>query len=685
MKKSLPISFLLVLSVFILQAQAVLYDFETPETSTTFQIFGGSFEGVLTTTIANPDQSGVNTSANVMQMGKAADAPDWGGAFSNPAPLEPVDATNGGEVCMDVWMDHLGLISLKLEITGPDDPDNYRQEVSNTVMNAWETICFDLTLNSLDGNGTPGTGKMFNNIVIFPDFGTAGTGTDVFYYFDNVTVPEPSNAVTCTTVFDFDNTLADFQYFGSSLDGSLTTVIPNPNASGINTSASVLSYVKGGDGLSWAGAFLTEPLATPIDGAFTQEICVKVHYENPGNLTLKLELDTSDDPNNWITTQEVTTVNEWTEVCFNFSDPSLEGNMVTPAGFVYSNLVIFPDFGEPGIGEDVNYYLDDFVVKTSNEASFYDVTFRVDMNEYAGSFNNVFVSGTFNEWSGTANMMDDSDGDGIYEATVNMEQGVIEYKFTLDDFAGEEMFSGLDDCTVTTIDGMNVFTNRTKVVIAEEVLPAVCFNSCYECGASIDITWNVNMSEQTVSADGVYLAGGPFFGHGDYPMLDPDGDQVYSITLEREIGFSSDYTFLNGLCPSDWSCKENIEGQDCAVEPFNDRNVTAEDQDVVINTCFGLCTTDGTCGDVNTDELIEDENLIEIYPNLTTDVVQIRFNEQTADQQIQIYDLTGKLQMNVVMNFTRNHTLDLTDFAAGIYLVRAQVGSKITTKRVVKQ
>tara|TARA_Y100000741_G_scaffold339576_1_gene300527 strand:- start:1965 stop:4571 length:2607 start_codon:yes stop_codon:yes gene_type:complete len=113
----------------------------------------------------------------------------------------------------------------------------------------------------------------------------------------------------------------------------------------------------------------------------------------------------------------------------------------------------------------------------------------------------------------------------------------------------------------------------------------------------IDITFNLDMSSQeTISADGISVAGGALFGGpGDNQMSDADGDGIYSITLTREANSSSDYTFLNGI--SDWGQKENIGGQECAVDPYNDRNLEWGAEDVTVNACFGLCG-DGTCADL---------------------------------------------------------------------------------------
>ncbi len=111
----------------------------------------------------------------------------------------------------------------------------------------------------------------------------------------------------------------------------------------------------------------------------------------------------------------------------------------------------------------------------------------------------------------------------------------------------------------------------------------------------VNVTFNVNMANETVSPDGVFLAGGADFGYaGDNPMSDDDGDGIWTITKEVIAPYTGNYTFLNGNC-GDWSCKEDLSGQDCADGEFNDRLLSNITEDHVVNTCFGECTTDGSC------------------------------------------------------------------------------------------
>lgn len=123
-------------------------------------------------------------------------------------------------------------------------------------------------------------------------------------------------------------------------------------------------------------------------------------------------------------------------------------------------------------------------------------------------------------------------------------------------------------------------------------------------GQTVDITFMVNMENETVSAEGVHLAGGADFGApGDNEMLDdgvaPDlvaGDGVYSIVFTMPSPYTGNYTFVNGGAACSWACKENIAGLPCA-DPsnFNDRLLEDIQTDTIINTCFAQCTTDGTC------------------------------------------------------------------------------------------
>ena len=137
-----------------------------------------------------------------------------------------------------------------------------------------------------------------------------------------------------------------------------------------------------------------------------------------------------------------------------------------------------------------------------------------------------------------------------------------------------------------------------------------CFGSCETDGSCppppssfVDVTFTLNVSSitstgGTIDPTGMFIAGGGTFGNpGDNPMTDLGGG-VWSFTVTKPIGFTSDYTFTNGN--SGWGAKENISGLPCAVPPYDDRNLAPVYSDTTIQHCFGTCDYDGTCNSVVT-------------------------------------------------------------------------------------
>ena len=221
-----------------------------------------------------------------------------------------------------------------------------------------------------------------------------------------------------------------------------------------------------------------------------------------------------------------------------------------------------------------------------------DVTFIVDMRDYSGSYTTVNLNGDFNSWCGTCNPMADADGDSIWTVTLPLTADSIEYKFTLDGWTGQENLTSGSACTKTT----GIYTNRFAAFTGDTILPGVAWESCDAKAGQVYLTMQVNMSYQAVDSTGVFLAGGGNFGTPGDNEMHPIGDSIYSITVAKDTGFTSFFTFTNGACPS-WGCKENLAGKPCG-DPnnYNDRSTGSPLYgDFHLKTCFGECTTDGTC------------------------------------------------------------------------------------------
>lgn len=682
MKKLIPV---LLFSWFVghIQAQTNILDFETPGTSTTFQYFGSPLDGSLTSVVANPNPSGVNTSSMVTEYIKPATCEVWAGCFSNPNPVSLVDLTANNMVSINVHMDHIGSVSLKLE-GSTDGGDNWIVTVPNTTANAWETLVFDPTLPSIEAPFNPAAGHTYTRVVLFFDFGTGGTGVDVTSYFDDIVVQAAPLNVTTILDFEAPETSTGFQYFGSAQDGTFNQIIANPDASGINTSAMVSDYVKPAVAEVWAGAFSNPNPSTPVSFDNGGQVCIKVWMDHIGNLALKLEGGTAGQAN-WITTVSNTKTGEWEELCFDPTVPSIEAPF-EPATGTYARIVLFFDFGTAGTGTDVTSYFDDIVVKSSGAPQAKTISFKVDMNQYAENFDQVYLSGTFNNWSGDANPLEDPDFDGIWEGSITVPNGLYEYKVTLDNWLAQEQFTGAEECTKKDPSGQ--FVNRLLAVSSNTELPKFCFNSCYACGEEVLIHFKLGMGGVTPNPDGVWLAGGGNFDvpGGKYEMSDNDGDGIYEITVPRLRNFSSHYTFANGPC-ADYSCKENLEGLECGdPNSFNDRFLPAVTENTEVATCFGTCATNAECTTASFTPSA-DPKVFTLRGNPPVNgVSQLDFSTDTREDKIvTLSDALG----NVVYRWTvpagqTEWSMQTQNLPSGMYQVTVTTGSRFFTRKLVR-
>ena len=77
--------------------------------------------------------------------------------------------------------------------------------------------------------------------------------------------------------------------------------------------------------------------------------------------------------------------------------------------------------------------------------------------------------------------MTDPDGDNIWTITIPLAAGSHQYKFSYDNWTGQEDFLAGAPCTFTE----NGFTNRLIDVTDNVVLNAVCWGSCEACVTSV--------------------------------------------------------------------------------------------------------------------------------------------------------------------------------------------------------
>ena len=92
------------------------------------------------------------------------------------------------------------------------------------------------------------------------------------------------------------------------------------------------------------------------------------------------------------------------------------------------------------------------------------------------------------------------------------------------------------------------------------------------------------------------------------------------------------------------------------------------------------CVDTSACETVNNVGLNESNSLITVYPNPSTDQVNIQIDGYTGPVEIKLYDLSGKL-----LEFTFSRTLFLKDYSRGVYIIRIYYGDFSKDVRVIRQ
>jgi hypothetical protein len=189
-----------------------------------------------------------------------------------------------------------------------------------------------------------------------------------------------------------------------------------------------------------------------------------------------------------------------------------------------------------------------FVYQRTNAVTIPDpnVTFRVNMSDYTGTIaTGVFVNGSFNGWCGSCNPLTDM-GNGVWQATLPIPAGNIEYKFTIDGWNAQENFTPNDAC-IDPNTGDN-FYNRYLQITGDVVLPAVCFNSCTPCPSNATQlvgTWKLKESAGS-------LAVGPAIGDGSWWSIGAADIITRACLFDDSIKFDANGTMTHYMDGSTW-------------------------------------------------------------------------------------------------------------------------------------
>lgn len=305
--------------------------FENPALTYTF----GDFGGAATTMVANPDISGINTSANVAQSVKGNGSEVWAGTAIQLDGV--IDFSTLHHLRVKVWSAAAGhTVTLKLE-NATDSSVFIEVTQPTTVANQWEYLTFDMSSGDLT--------KEYSKVILFYNLNQTGAGET--YYFDDIRQTDGSLPIGFP--IDFEN--ADITYTFSGFGGAVGAKVANPDTSGINTSANVGEVVKAAGAETWAGVAI--PLTEVIDFSVLHKVKVKV-WSPAAGITVLLKLENNGATLTTELPATTTVANQWEELEYDFTDIQNSNN--------YQNIVLFFDFNQIGTG--ATYYFDD--VQLSN-------------------------------------------------------------------------------------------------------------------------------------------------------------------------------------------------------------------------------------------------------------------------------------------------------------------------------
>lgn len=546
---------------------------------------------------ANPVSGGINTSATVAQFDAEAAGQTYALTYTTVDAFE-FDATNS-TIKIKVYKPYISDVAIKFEGGSSGDIEI---KVANTVVNQWEELTFDFSSK---------IGSNYATLVIIPDFISSGSRVDHTLYFDDVQIPTGNYVAP-----------------------------PAPSNGNITFSVDMNDYINGG-GSTTGGVFINGTFngwngtSNPMSDGDGDNVWDVILPLNAGAMEYKFTI------NGWVAQENLTPGTSCTVTNGGFTNRSLTVN-----GDQTVATVCWESCAACG-------------VSTTG-----DITFSVDMTDYiagGGSFTTVHLNGDFNGWCGTCNPMTDGDGDNVWETTLTLSNGAIEYKFTVDGWTGQENFVGGESCTVTN----GGFTNRSYTVAGDASVGEVCWNACVICSAvPVELTYFNAKAE------------------GNTNVLSWE-----TATEENNSHFEVQRSF-NG---TDFEVIGIVEGNGTIYEVMNYNFI---DEAPFANTYYRLRQVDFD-GQFEYTEIVNvnrrkvGSNDVKMYPNPAQDNLTIDYTSSaTEDVTITVTDMTGRVLISQNRNAVQGDNqlnIDLSELPRGNYFLQLKSTTTSTIQAIVKQ
>ena len=703
------------------QEPQIPIDFELVDSTYQFNDFAGGVASI----IANPDASGINTSANVGQMVKFAGEVYGGSTLILGG---AIDFAGNNAIGMKVWANKVGAsVTFKLE-----GPSPVEVTATTTVANEWEELRYSFA-------GL--TGLEYTAITIIYELGTVGDGSaDFTMYFDDISFAASTAGVSIPV--DFEST--ELTYNFADFAGGAATIIDNPQSGGINTSAKVGQMVKSA-GEVFGGSTLS--LGEAVNFGENNAISMKVFANRVGaNVLFKLEGPTPVEVN-----ATTTVANDWEELTYSFAGLT---------GGVYTGITIIYELGTIGDGsadftilfDDINYA--NLTQGVALPVDFESTELTYTFSDFAGGAATVIdnpQSGGINT-SAKVGQMIKSAGEVFGGSTLALGSPVdfgsnnaitmkvfgnrvgADVLFKLEGPTAVEVtatttvaneweeltysFAGLTGGVYTGItiiyelgtvgDGSADFTllfddmNYASISIGGVQLPInfesteLTYNFSDFAGGAASVIDNPDATGINTSAKVVQMikSAGEVFGGSTLALGGPidfgDNTTIYMKVWANRVGAPVLFK-LEGPTPVEVSASTTVANEWETLAYDFSGSTGGVYTGITIIYDLGI-VGDGSANftmffdDIAfsaTSSVVDLEDLqVEIFPNPTTDFIQVKA-ENNIDQ-ISIFDLSGKLvYSNRPMDTFKN--IDLSNQLPGIYVMKIATDGNVGTAKIIRQ
>ena len=312
---------------------------------------------------------------------------------------------------------------------------------------------------------------------------------------------------------------------------------------------------------------------------------------------------------------------------------------------------------------DGTYRMDDVKV-WGTENPYVNLRLLVNMLFQPIGGEDIYTAGDFNGWDTGSAVMTDIGG-SIYEYVVPvLRNSEVKFRFYNGSTIGSEIVPeacGIDD-------GLGLGLARyINIGINDTIYGPVCFGECENCvivePVFVQFSAQVDMSQQVVSPDGVYIVGN--FGDGTTEQavaMTVGVGNVYTTSVEVLEGTTLNYRFQNGAAASGLEIVPPACGVANASNEFLREAFIGSVNSVADTVCFSECAP------CIVQSVEENNRALGLWPNPASDFVQMQLPVNSSSGFIQVYSSDGRLIKSLSASGALM-LLNVQEFSSGVYVI----------------